>query len=405
MLTTHFLFRIAASIAAVGVATFLGGAPAIAQDVIKVGAPLPLTGPLSPEGLKQKRGYDLWAEAANAKGGIKAGGKTYKVEIVYADYASNTPRAVQSAERHDHRGQGQLPVRAVRLRRHQGGERRLREIRHPDDRADGVVGGGLRPELQVPVRHAHTQRHRVRADRQARDREEQEHQARRHPGAQRPVPAGGRAGVREGRQGAEARSRDVRALRHRHDGSFRRDHADARRASRLGVCVRLHQRSHPHPQADERPWPQAAGHHHDRGTRPIRNSPRPSVRSRRTSRACRGGIRRCATRARTCSARPRRSMRPGRRNTAARPTTSKRHPLRTARSCSWPSRAANSIDPKKVRDAIAALDAETFYGKVKFGAAGQINSLQPPVFQLQGGKPVVLWPAAIKQGEFKFSSP
>src|SRR3954466_2698303 len=74
------------------------GNPALAQDLIKVGAPLPLTGPLSPEGLKQKRGYDLWAEAANAKG-IKVGGKTYKVEIVYADYASNTPRAVQTAER------------------------------------------------------------------------------------------------------------------------------------------------------------------------------------------------------------------------------------------------------------------------------------------------------------------
>ena len=99
MLTTHISRTIAASIAAAGVAALLGGAPAIAQDVIKVGAPLPLTGPLSPEGLKQKRGYDLWAEAANAKGGIKAGGKTYKVEIVYTDYASNTPRAVQSAER------------------------------------------------------------------------------------------------------------------------------------------------------------------------------------------------------------------------------------------------------------------------------------------------------------------
>jgi branched-chain amino acid transport system substrate-binding protein len=68
-----------------------------AQDAIKIGPPLPLTGPLSPEELKQKRGYDLWAEAANAKG-IKAGDKTYKVEIVYADYASNTPLAVQTAD-------------------------------------------------------------------------------------------------------------------------------------------------------------------------------------------------------------------------------------------------------------------------------------------------------------------
>src|SRR5512147_2373219 len=70
-----------------------------AQDVIRIGAPLPLTGPLSPEGIKQKQGYDLWAELANSKGGIKASGKSYKVEIVYVDYASNTPRAVQTAER------------------------------------------------------------------------------------------------------------------------------------------------------------------------------------------------------------------------------------------------------------------------------------------------------------------
>ena len=156
MLTRHLSRRIAAGIAAAGVAV-LPFVPAAAQDMIKVGAPLPLTGPLSPEGLKQKRGYDLWAEAANAKGGIKAGGKTYKVEIVYADYASNTPRAVQSAERHDHRGQGQVPVRAVRLRRDQGGERDLGEIRHPDARADGVVRGNLRPGLQVHLRHVHAE--------------------------------------------------------------------------------------------------------------------------------------------------------------------------------------------------------------------------------------------------------
>jgi branched-chain amino acid transport system substrate-binding protein len=77
----------------------IAGSAAQAQDVIKIGAPLPLTGPLSPEGMKQQRGNNLWAETVNAKGGIKVGGKTYKVEIVYVDYASNTPRAVQSAER------------------------------------------------------------------------------------------------------------------------------------------------------------------------------------------------------------------------------------------------------------------------------------------------------------------
>ena len=38
---------------------------------------------------------------------------------------------------------------------------------------------------------------------------------------------------------------------------------------------------------------------------------------------------------------------------------------------------------------------------VKFGPPGQIDSLEPPVFQLQGGKAVVLSPALIKQGEFR----
>src|SRR5271163_2119879 len=75
------------------------GQPSAAEDVVRVGAPLPLTGPLSPEGTKQQQGYDLWAETANAAGGIKVGGARLKVEIVYADYQSNTPRAVQTAER------------------------------------------------------------------------------------------------------------------------------------------------------------------------------------------------------------------------------------------------------------------------------------------------------------------
>jgi branched-chain amino acid transport system substrate-binding protein len=76
----------------------LSASAASAEDVIRFGAPLPLTGPLAPEGIKQKEGYDLWAEQANKAGGITVGGKKYKVEIVYSDYQSNTPRAVQTTE-------------------------------------------------------------------------------------------------------------------------------------------------------------------------------------------------------------------------------------------------------------------------------------------------------------------
>ncbi len=39
---------------------------------------------------------------------------------------------------------------------------------------------------------------------------------------------------------------------------------------------------------------------------------------------------------------------------------------------------------------------------MKFGPTGQITSLEPPVFQIQGGKPVVIHPAAIKQSDFRF---
>ena len=62
---------------------------------------------------------------------------------------------------------------------------------------------------------------------------------------------------------------------------------------------------------------------------------------------------------------------------------------------------AGSLDRQKVRDALAAMNVQTFWGPVKFGPTGQISSLEPPVFQIQGGKTVVVHPAAIKQGEFR----
>ena len=70
-----------------------------AQGVIRIGAPLPLTGPLSPEAQKLQNGMNLWVEMANKAGGIKVGAKRMKVEIVYVDYQSNTPRAVQATEK------------------------------------------------------------------------------------------------------------------------------------------------------------------------------------------------------------------------------------------------------------------------------------------------------------------
>ncbi len=84
--------------AAIALAPAVFAAQAAAQETIRFGAPLPLTGALAPEALKQQQGYDLWADAVNKAGGINVGGKKLKVEIVYTDYQSNTPRAVQAAE-------------------------------------------------------------------------------------------------------------------------------------------------------------------------------------------------------------------------------------------------------------------------------------------------------------------
>jgi branched-chain amino acid transport system substrate-binding protein len=77
----------------------LADRPALAADEITIGAPLPLTGALSPEGEKLKMGYELWLEELDKRGGIDVGGVKHKVKLVYSDYQSQTPRAVQLAEK------------------------------------------------------------------------------------------------------------------------------------------------------------------------------------------------------------------------------------------------------------------------------------------------------------------
>jgi branched-chain amino acid transport system substrate-binding protein len=72
-----------------------------------------------------------------------------------------------------------------------------------------------------------------------------------------------------------------------------------------------------------------------------------------------------------------------------------------APSCKWRSRPPD--DRSKVRDALSATDAETFYGHVKFGADAR-STAQPPVFQLVGGSRSSSRPAAIKQGELRLMS-
>ncbi len=72
---------------------------AAAGDTIVFGAPVSLTGNLTKEGHLTQEGYDLWKNYVNAHGGIKVGGKTYKVDIKYYDDESKNDTSAQLAER------------------------------------------------------------------------------------------------------------------------------------------------------------------------------------------------------------------------------------------------------------------------------------------------------------------
>lgn len=85
-------------VGAAAAALGLAAAPALA-DVIKIGAPLALTGGLADEGKKQKIAYDMWLERVNAAGGIQVGDKKMPVELVVYDYQTDGKRAGQLTEK------------------------------------------------------------------------------------------------------------------------------------------------------------------------------------------------------------------------------------------------------------------------------------------------------------------
>jgi len=71
----------------------------VVGDKIVLGAAVSLTGKYSSNGVHTQNGYNMAVERINSMGGIKVGGKTYKFEIIYYDDESNPKRAAQLAER------------------------------------------------------------------------------------------------------------------------------------------------------------------------------------------------------------------------------------------------------------------------------------------------------------------
>lgn len=61
---------------------------------------------------------------------------------------------------------------------------------------------------------------------------------------------------------------------------------------------------------------------------------------------------------------------------------------------------AGSTDPDKIRDAMASLDEDSFFGKIKFNDKGQ-NVYKPmAVIQVQQGKAVTVWPKDSAEASF-----
>lgn len=379
----------------------LPGSAALAQNSVRVGAPLPLTGPLSPEGIKQKEGYDLWAETANAKGGIKAGGKTYKVEIVYVDYASNTPRAVQAAERlitddkvnllfspfgsgatkaasnvSEKYGMPSIAATASSAQVYDQGYKYLFGTFTPNDTLTEPLADIVSNRNAAAKRIAILARNDL-------------------------FPL---AIAEEMQKSAKKRNLDVVMFEKYAIGTM--DHASAitqMRAAQPG-------------------WVFATGYVND------------LILIRKQMKDL--GV---ATPVVTMIAGPAykeftEAVGPLADNISSAAwwhpavryngkgvfgSTESFNKLWSAKYHSEPDygqasaaaageifqlaiESAGTLDPAKVRDALAAMDTETFFGRIKFGPTGQISSLDPPVFQLQGGKPVVIFPDYIKQAEFKF---
>ena len=78
--------------------TAVAGGALQAQE-FKIGVVVELSGDNATGGNVAKRGYDLWAMAVNATGGIQIGKKRYPVKLYYGDAQSNPSQGAAAAER------------------------------------------------------------------------------------------------------------------------------------------------------------------------------------------------------------------------------------------------------------------------------------------------------------------
>lgn len=378
----------------------LSASAAAAQDVIRFGAPLPLTGPLAPEAIKQQQGYDLWAEQANRVGGISIGGKKYKVEIVYADYQSNTPRAVQTTE--------QMIT-----------QNNVNFLFGPFGSGAAKAGSSVSEKYKVPTIAA------TASSSQVYDQGYKYLFGTFTPNDTLTTPL---------TEIVKAKAPDVKkvailarndlfplAIAQEMEKSAKGNGLEVAYFEKYAIGTLDHSATLSQIKSLAPQWIFVTGYINDLllvKKQMADQQIKATVVSMIAGPAYQEFIDAAGAGGENITSAA--WWHPAAQYSGKDifGTTANYVKLFKDKYKSEPDYAqasasvagalfqmaiekAGSLDRDKVRDELAKLDVMTFFGPVKFGPTGQINSLEPPVFQLQGGKPVVLSPALIKQGEFK----
>jgi len=95
------LKALALATGAAALAVSVAGTPLakVEGDTIILGSSISLTGKYATNGLHTQRGYDYAVKVINEAGGVKVGGKSYKLAVKYYDDESTPARGAQLAER------------------------------------------------------------------------------------------------------------------------------------------------------------------------------------------------------------------------------------------------------------------------------------------------------------------
>ncbi len=99
MFSVRTMATVGMAVSALAIAAAGPAAAKVEGDTITLGSAISFTGKYSTNGIHAKNGYDLAVKQINDMGGIKVGGKTYKLAVQYYDDESTPARTAQLLER------------------------------------------------------------------------------------------------------------------------------------------------------------------------------------------------------------------------------------------------------------------------------------------------------------------